>query len=211
MGCAQKVQGKGSPRGDRATAARGRANLITRKDVAISLAFAVFWSVFMIWWSGDRSLPYIIIMSVMGLAVGFWLDLDNEALRLFQVDHRASDRGANLWRWRRKWATGPALLVPKTLFTPPSSPSVALALSISPNPKSVSCRWNKKPRRVEARDGALWVFKRSLPGVGRRMDASGWAMPFNGARKQSTAASNVTSRERHIGHGAQAPLPSQHR
>ena len=58
----------------------------------------------------------------------------------------------------------------------------------------------EKPRRVEARDGALWVFKRSLPGVGRRMDASGWAMPFNGARKQSTAASNVTSRERHIGH-----------
>ena len=39
----------------------------------------------------------------------------------------------------------------------------------------------EKPRRVEARDGALWVFKRSLPGVGRRMDASGWAMPFNGA------------------------------
>lgn len=44
---------------------------MTRKDVAISLAFAAAWSVLTIWWSDDRSLAYIIILSIVGLAVGF--------------------------------------------------------------------------------------------------------------------------------------------
>ena len=44
---------------------------MTRKDIAISLAFAAFWAVFMIWWSSDQSLPNVIILSALSLAVGF--------------------------------------------------------------------------------------------------------------------------------------------
>ena len=44
---------------------------MTRIEVAISFAFAAFWAVFMIWSSTERSLANIIILSVMGLAVGF--------------------------------------------------------------------------------------------------------------------------------------------
>ena len=45
-----------------------------RKQVAISVAFAAFWAVFMIWWNNDYSVVNIIIFSVMGLILGFaWM------------------------------------------------------------------------------------------------------------------------------------------
>ena len=44
---------------------------MSRMDVVIALGFAVFWSVFMIWWSHDYTIVNIIIFSVMGLILGF--------------------------------------------------------------------------------------------------------------------------------------------
>ncbi|MGD9922620.1 MAG: hypothetical protein AB7O60_09270 [Variibacter sp.] len=46
------------------------------KEIWISLALAVFWTGFMIWWSADYSAVNIIIFSVMGVIFGFawtWL------------------------------------------------------------------------------------------------------------------------------------------
>ena len=44
---------------------------MTRMDIAIALGFAVFWSIFMIWWSQDYTIVNIVIFSVMGLLVRF--------------------------------------------------------------------------------------------------------------------------------------------
>jgi xanthine/uracil permease len=35
-----------------------------------ALAFAVFWTVFMVWWSGDYGIANIVILAVCGLIVG---------------------------------------------------------------------------------------------------------------------------------------------
>jgi membrane associated rhomboid family serine protease len=35
-----------------------------------ALAFAVFWTVFMVWWSGDYGITNIVILAVCGLIVG---------------------------------------------------------------------------------------------------------------------------------------------
>ena len=44
---------------------------MTRKDVAISLGFGLFWAAFMVWWSSDYSPVNIAIFTVMGLILGF--------------------------------------------------------------------------------------------------------------------------------------------
>ena len=49
---------------------------MTAKQIAISIGFATFWAFSMIWWSSDRSIPNIVILSVLGIVVGFawtWL------------------------------------------------------------------------------------------------------------------------------------------
>jgi hypothetical protein len=37
----------------------------------IALGFAVFWTVFMVWWSADYDIVNILILSVGGLIVGY--------------------------------------------------------------------------------------------------------------------------------------------
>ena len=44
---------------------------MTTKQICISLAFGVFWTAFMIWWSADYAIANIVIFSVMGLILGF--------------------------------------------------------------------------------------------------------------------------------------------
>jgi hypothetical protein len=43
--------------------------LLRRHPTAIG--FAVIWSLWMVWWSADYSLPNILILSVTGLCVGY--------------------------------------------------------------------------------------------------------------------------------------------
>jgi hypothetical protein len=44
---------------------------MTTGQIGISLAFAVCWTAFMIWWSADYTVPNIVIFSVMGVLLGF--------------------------------------------------------------------------------------------------------------------------------------------
>ena len=43
---------------------------MTTRPIVAALLFAVLWTVFMIWWSGDTGPVNIAILSVCGVAVG---------------------------------------------------------------------------------------------------------------------------------------------
>ncbi len=36
-----------------------------------AIGFAVFWSIFMLWWSADYTIVNVVILSVCGLLVGY--------------------------------------------------------------------------------------------------------------------------------------------